>query len=169
MFFQPMGTVILSGDGWEIKRCPLSSIKRWSKAAAAEHASIAEGKTPVYWMELLVGGKQIGCIGVLVVGKVARGRGMYVIPSRRGEGWSHKLQDAKMAMIALVPGVRRVEGHTTVPYLLERHGFKVVGPGAHLPKDGYTYTLCAIDPYIRPTRSSGAQPQPHATTRIQAD
>jgi len=74
--------------GYKIQKCQLSEIAHFNEMESNNTSQISEGKIPIHWYKCVDAETEhlLGCIGILMRGKTAHGRGLFVHPDYRGNG-----------------------------------------------------------------------------------
>ena len=78
---------------YRVRPCELSEIEHFNALESNATSRISEGKTPISWFaaEDAGTGELLGSIGILMIGKTAHGRGLFVLPEHRGAGLGSRL------------------------------------------------------------------------------
>lgn len=73
---------------YRVRPCELSEIEHFNALESNKTSQISEGKTPISWFaaEDAETGELLGSIGILMIGKTAHGRGLFVLREHRGAG-----------------------------------------------------------------------------------
>ena len=105
-----------------LKDVSYAFVHRYKKQAEREHVSVSNTKN-TRWFAAFVDEEMVGFGAFILVGKVARVKGIYIFPEERGLGHGGRMTEAIFEE-ALNSGVGRLEAFALNPSFYEQRGWR---------------------------------------------